>query len=83
MIDHFLPCIDRRLAVNHWLNWTGKHAYLIRRVHLIELSPEFEAAFRKSARRRRLPTDFVNEVLARVEELRASGLGRAMVPAQP
>lgn len=71
------PC-DQRLAVDHWKNWSGKLAYRVRRVELAEVSPAFEAAFRESAYRRKLSPPFVDDVIARILELRAAGVDRVI-----
>jgi hypothetical protein len=47
--ERFLGRVDRRLPVDHWKNWYGKDAYYPRRVELVEITAEWEAAFLKSA----------------------------------
>ena len=66
---------------NHWKNWYGKDAYDRRRVRVAEASPEFEAAFRQSAKRRKLAPELVAEVLARIEDLRVNGVDEPMTAA--
>lgn len=70
LIDKFLGDEDRRDAVDHWANFSGKKIYLVARVELAEAMPEFEVDFITSARRRNLPQDYVDGVIARCKGFR-------------
>ena len=76
--ERFLGEVDQRLPVDHWKNWYGKDAYTVRRVELTEITPEWEAAFLRSARRRKLPQALVDEVLQRINENRAAGIDKVI-----
>ena len=76
--ERFLGNVDRRLPVDHGKNWYRKDAYLVRRVELTEITPEWEAAFLKSAKRRKLHQAFVDEVLQRINENRAAGIDKVI-----
>jgi len=71
LIDHLLGREDYRNPVNHFRNYSGKKVFIRRRVELIEASPEFEGAFVASAKRRKMSEAAVDEVRARIAELRA------------
>jgi hypothetical protein len=65
LIERFLGDEDCRDSVSHWANFSGKKLYLVARVESTEAMPEFEADFIISARRRNLPQDYVDIVIAR------------------
>jgi hypothetical protein len=59
------------MPVNHWANWKGKRTYFLERIELAEASPEFQAEFAKSARRRKLS----KKQLTAFEKCRAESCG--------
>lgn len=65
LIEKFLGDEDRRDAVNHWANFSGKKIYLTTRVVAAEAMREFEVDFIRSANRRKLSREFVDSVLER------------------
>jgi ankyrin repeat protein len=72
LIDHFLGTEDYRNPVDHFRNYSGKKVFIRRRVELVEASPEFENSFVASAKRREMSDAAVDEVRARIAELRAN-----------
>lgn len=66
LIDRFLGTPDRRFPVDHWLNWSGKKAWREEWVELTEMTQGFEAAFLRSAKRRKLPRYVIEEVIDRI-----------------
>jgi hypothetical protein len=72
LIDHFLGREDYRNPVNHFRNYSGKKVFIRRRVELVEASREFECSFTASAKRRKMSEAAVDEVCARIAELRAN-----------
>jgi hypothetical protein len=72
LIEKFLGDEDRRDAVNHWANFSGKKVYLMGRIEAAESMPEFEAEFIRSASRRKLLPDFTKAVVERCRTLRLS-----------
>jgi hypothetical protein len=70
LIDYFLGTEDYRNPVDHFRNYSGKNMFVQRRVELIEASPEFERSFVASAKRRKMSEAAVDEVRARIAELR-------------
>jgi hypothetical protein len=72
LIDHFLGTEDYRNPVDHFRNYSEKNMFVQRRVEVIEASPEFERSFLASAKRRKMSEAAVDEVRARIAELRAN-----------
>ena len=70
LIDHFLGREDYRNPVNHFRNYSGKKVFIRRRVELVEASPQFESSFMASAKRRQISDAAVDEIRARIAELR-------------
>jgi hypothetical protein len=54
MVKRFLGAPDRWKPVDHYANWTGKRTFFLERIQTTEASPEFEYAFSRSIRRRRI-----------------------------
>jgi hypothetical protein len=73
MIDRFLGAEDAREPVDHWANYSGKSVWYQYRVEAAEVTPEFEEAFLKSAKRRKLADEQVKSVQRRLKSLRKSG----------
>ena len=71
LIERFLGKPDLWMPVNHWANWKGKRTYFLERIELAEASPEFQAEFAKSARRRKLS----KKQLTAFEKCRAESCG--------
>ena len=70
LIEKYLGNEDRRDSVAHWANFTGKKVYYIARVEKAEAMAEFEVDFIQSAKRRKLPQEFVDTTLQRCRALR-------------
>ena len=70
LVRQYLGLPDRLFPVDHWLNWSGKGAWLIDWVELTEMTQCFEAGFLRSARIRRLPRSDVEVVIERIIALR-------------
>ena len=75
LVQRHLGDEDRRDAVNHWANFSGKRMYYLERVEMAEASPTFSADFAKSAQRRHLSKETVQAVEARCAELRRRAAG--------
>ena len=71
LIEKYLGDEDRRDPVEHWANFAGKNVYFVARVEKAEAMPEFEVDFILSAKRRKLPQEFVDTTLKRCRALRA------------
>jgi hypothetical protein len=63
MIKRFLVHSDRRIPVDHWLNYQGKRCYFLGRVEEAEASNEFAEAFARSAQKRKLSPDAVAKII--------------------
>jgi hypothetical protein len=76
IVQRHLGDEDRRDAVTHWANFSGKKMYLLARVEMAEASSAFAEEFARSAQRRRLSKERVDAVEARCAALknRAAGL---------
>ena len=72
LIKRFLGQPDRLFPVDHWRNYSGKKAWLISTVELIEMTQGFEAAFLRSAKFRKISRAEIERVLSRIYELRES-----------
>ena len=66
MIVRLLGREDRRDAVNHWANYSGKCMYAVDRVERIESLPRFQTAFENSLKRRNLDAALVSGVRRRI-----------------
>jgi hypothetical protein len=64
LVAKFLGEEDRRVAVNHWLNFAGKRVYFLGRVEQAESSAAFQKAYLASLRRRRIDEAGAAEFMA-------------------
>ena len=65
---------DELFPVDHWLNWSGKRAWHIQTVELVEMTQGFEASFLRGAKIRKLKRESIEAVIDRIYNLR-EGLG--------
>lgn len=72
LIERFLGRPDRLFPVDHWRNYSGKKAWVISTVELIEMTQGFEAAFLRSVKFRKIGRTEIEGVLSRIYELRES-----------
>ena len=72
LIKRFLGLADCLFPVDHWRNYSGKKAWLISTVELIEMTQGFEAAFLHSAKYRSMSEAEIERVLSRIYDLRES-----------
>lgn len=70
LIEKFLGVPDDFVSVNHWLNWSGKRAWLIQTVELAEMTREFELSFLRSAKIRKISREQADAVIERIYALR-------------
>lgn len=70
---------DDRFPVNHWANYSGKKAWRIQTVELVEMTQGFERSFLRGAKIRKLPKDMVEKVVDRIYTLRE---GKGLTPEQ-
>lgn len=65
---------DRVFPVAHWLNWSGKKAWLYQTVELVEMTQGFEASYLRGAKIRKLSRESMQQVIDRIYALR-EGIG--------
>lgn len=65
---------DRLFPVDHWLNGSGKKAWLYQTVELVEMTQGFEASYLRGAKIRKLSKESMQEVIDRIYDLR-EGIG--------
>ena len=70
MIDRFLGKEDWRNPVDHWANYSGIKVWTLKRVEAAETTPEFSEFFTRSASRRKLSAEKIDEVYSRINKLR-------------
>ncbi len=73
MVWSLLGVEDRVDPVNHFRNFTGARVWALDRVERAEATLEFEQAFLKSAKRRKLPDTWQATVLKRARAFRKAG----------
>lgn len=78
LVSRFLGTPDRLFPVHHWRNYSGKRAWLISTVELVEMTQGFEASFLKGSKIRKLSRERTEEVIARIYELR-EGANRSKI----
>lgn len=83
LIARHLGQPERLFAVDHWLNWSGKHAWRWSTVELVEMTQGFEKSFLHSARVRRLTEHEAGAVIDRIYTLRERGLTSEPVETDP
>ena len=62
LIKHFLGEADRWESVAHWANFLGKKTFFLERIQVAEALPEFQEAFEKSIKRRKLSKKDIEEI---------------------
>lgn len=73
LIKKHLGHPDRIFPVNHYRNYSGKHAWLQSTIELAEMTQGFEKSFLHGARIRRLQREDIDEVIERIYHLREQG----------